>query len=199
MNDLIQPIDKYSIADMISLDDLMKKYKRERSRKKMLPHYEKMIIEVTELAHPKMIASRFGSDVVAELALGDVKEMVGVYFAVCTLGSAIDQRYAELSEDDLALAAILDEIALAWIVVLTRTFHKQLREQFSEPQLKIGPAYRPGLGKIPIECQATVFKYLPASDIGVTLKRVYGDGAFPLYKLAYPHFAKINCSVKMPK
>ncbi len=169
MSTFHHPISKPDIANMISIDDLMKKYKRERSRKKMLPHYERMIGEVTEYSEPKLLFSRFGRDIVDQLALSKVKEMKGVYFAVTTLGEQIDKRYAELSIDDLALAAILDEISLSWIAAITRTFHASLRAQFDEPELKIGPAYRPGLGNIPIETQAIVFEHLTASEIGVTL------------------------------
>ncbi|MEM7330797.1 MAG: hypothetical protein AAF490_01805 [Chloroflexota bacterium] len=169
MNNSTTNLDKNSIAELITLEKLMKKYKRERSRKKMQPHYERMMAEVTELAEPKLISMRFGAEIVAEMALEKMNDMVGGYFALCTLGDAIDKRYAEHSVDDLALAAILDEIALAWIVAITRTFHQQLRQQFDDPNFKIGPAHRPGLGRIPIETQAIVFSHLPADKIGVTL------------------------------
>ena len=89
--------------------------------------------------------------------------------AVCTLGPALDKRYEALSEDELALAAVLDEISVGWIVKLTRVFHKVAREQYAAQRLKTGPPYRPGVGKMPIEIQALVFQHVPADQIGVTL------------------------------
>lgn len=160
---------KDAIKTAVTLEDMLKKYKRERSRKKMMPHYEKMLEEVAQLAEPQIAYQFFGSDIVEQVDAHVPKEMQAVIFAVCTLGYAIDEYYEQLAVDEMAMAAILDEISLAWIVVLTRQFHRVVRAQGVEIGLKVGPAYRPGVGNIPIELQATVFEHLQTAEIGVTL------------------------------
>ena len=167
--ELTYTIDKAAVIAAVSLEDMLKKYKRERSRKKMQPHYERMLVEVAACAEPQIIFQAFADEVVEQIKPFVPKEMQLIVFAVCTLGADLDKKYVQLSQDELALAAILDEIALAWIVALTRFFHTSARAQCSDQGFKMGPAYRPGVGNIPLEAQEIVFQHLPAEAIGVTL------------------------------
>lgn len=173
MNDLIFSLDKDALHSAIDLESLLKKYRRERSRKKMQPLYDSMRTAVAERVEPKLMFRLFGADVVQKLGGSVAAETVQVVIGVCTLGPAIDRFYDELaSEDEMVLAAIVDEIGVSWIVNMTRQFHQTVRAQLAERDLKAGPPYRPGVGHMPIELQTLVFDHLPTEQIGVTLSDV---------------------------
>lgn len=170
MKKLTYTLDHDSLKTAVSLDDLLKKYKRPRSRKKMQPLYEQMIAEVAARAEPRLIFEQFGADVVAQLNDHVSAETVRVVLVACTLGEPLDRFYETLNADDqMAQAAIVDEVGLLWIVNLTRQFHQSIRAQLAEQGLKAGPPFRPGVGKLPIDLQTVIFDHLPADQIGLTL------------------------------
>lgn len=170
MKNLTYFVDKEALTAVIHLEKFLRKYTRERSRKKVLPLYEKMMAEVATLAVPNVVFDYFSDDLVRTLNVNLPKKADGVVLAVCTLGKAVDERYfALVEEDELALTAVLDEIALAWIVALTKSLHQSIREQAKPYHLKVGPAYRPGIGRLPIDLQKIIFKTLPVESIDVSL------------------------------
>jgi hypothetical protein len=169
INDLEFVVDVERLKTAVDLESLLKKYKRERSRKKMEPLYEKMVVGVANRVKPQMMFAVFGEAVVKQLQAHVLDETVNIVLAVCTLGPELDRYYDELSVDDLALAAIADEIGVAWVVNLTKQFHQSIRAQMSDSGLKVGPPFRPGVGNIPIEVQKVVFEQLETTQIGVTL------------------------------
>jgi hypothetical protein len=132
--------------------------------------YEVMLAEAEALAEPMTIHGEFSLAQTAALTPWLQKETTAVVLAVCTFGSATNERIHVLMEDDMALAAILDEIMLAAMVKLTRQLHGDIRETMQQTHgLKAGPAYRPGVGRWPMAAQRTVFAHLPTHEIGVTL------------------------------
>jgi hypothetical protein len=148
---------------------LLKHYPTERRRSRMRPHYEAMLAEISQLAVPRAIAQEFSLDKVPELQPLFAAETVAVILALCTLGTAVDIRHAQFAADDMMLAAIFDEIGLAWVVAATREAHAIVRQEMAQRGLKAGPAYRPGIGRWPLTSQHSIFKMLPTHLINVTL------------------------------
>ena len=138
----------------------------------MRPSYQAMLTEVTQMAVPKAIHDEFSLDELPDLAALFPVETISVVLAVCTLGMALDERGRELVEADMMLAAVLEEVALAAMVSLTRAVHGQIRAEMQERSLKAGPAYRPGIGRWPLTAQQTIFTLLPAQRIHVSLNDV---------------------------
>lgn len=165
-------LNKSKIESAVSLADLLKKYNTPRRLKKMQPLYERMLKEVAELAQPQLLFTEKPIGELPGLAPLLNAETAVVLLAVCTMGEAVDQRYETYLGDEIFLAAILDEISLQWIVHMTQQFHRQIRAEFTKKNLKVGPAFRPGVGKMPIEVQTIVFDHLPAEEIGVRLSEV---------------------------
>ena len=148
---------------------LLKHYPNERRRGRMRPYYQAMLDEIRQLAVPRAIAQEFPLEKVPELQSLCTAETVAVVLALCTLGTAVDTHYSQLSQDDMMLAAIFDEIALSWVVGATREVHGKVRQEMAERELKAGPAYRPGIGRWPLTSQYTIFTLLPTHLIHVAL------------------------------
>ena len=153
----------------LSLASLVKRYPEGRRRQRMTRMYEMMLAEAEALAEPMTMYGEFSLAQTAALTPWLQKEATAVILAVCTFGSATNKRIHALLEDDMALAAILDEIMLAAMVALTRQLHGDIRMAMQSRHLKAGPAYRPGVGRWPMAAQRTVFAHLPTHEIGVTL------------------------------
>ena len=156
----------------LAIDSFLKRYPTEKRRARIRPSYQAMLTEVAELAEPKAIREEFSLDELPDLADLFPAEAVSVVLAVCTLGMALDERGRELVEADMMLAAVLEEVALAAMVSLTRTVHGQIRAEMKELGLKAGPAYRPGIGRWPLTAQQAIFTLLPAQRIHVSLNDV---------------------------
>ena len=152
-----------------AVSSLLKRYPTERRRSRLRPHYQAMLEEMHDLAAPRAISQAFSLDEVSDFQAWFTDETVSAVLALCTLGTAVDTRYAQLSSDDLMLAAIFDEIALAWVVAATREVHGKIRQEVAATGLKAGPAYRPGIGRWPLTTQFTIFKLLPTHLIQVSL------------------------------
>ena len=152
-----------------SLDRLIKRYPEGRRRQRMEPIYRNMVAEAARLVQS---TSLYG-----ELLLSDAPHLsewaapttVSVYLAICTLGADLDLEMHRLIESDMMAAAVLNEVALAVMVAFTRDLHGAIRQQTAQRSQKAGAAYRPGLGRWPLELQRTIFTLLPADQIDVQL------------------------------
>lgn len=152
----------------ISLEKFEKRYKSARRRKKMMPLYDNMLTAVSAQAQPQALFERFAFHELDALHPWAADQTDGFVLGLVTLGEAIDQQAAEIAADDLVAASIMEEITLAMIVGLANDMRSRVQEQLGEA-LKVGPAYRPGIGRWPIELQSLMFKKLPAAEIGVAL------------------------------
>ena len=152
-----------------TLDTLLARYTRPRRRKRMEPLYKEMLVEAQSLATPRTLHKEFGLTDTGPIQAGFKPETVAAVIGIVTLGPALDERAERLNQSDMAMAVILEEIALALVVNLTKVLHGQLREEYAEKSLKAGPAYRPGIGRWPMELQRTIFQLLPGQKIGVEL------------------------------
>lgn len=153
----------------LSLESFLKRYKNGRRREKLDPIYRAMLVEAERLSIPTAIYDEFSLAQVPELSEWLPPDTARVVLALCTLGSSLESRVNELSRNNLLSAVILDEIALAYVTAITRQIHDSIRSQAQTDGMKAGPAYRPGLGRWPLETQNTIFTCLPADMIGITL------------------------------
>ena len=156
-------------APQLSLEKLLAKYNSERRRKRMTKAYANSLKTVTEAVQPEMLLDRFQADHLPELEPFAAAETKGYFLGLCTLGQQLDQEIETLNRQDIVTAAIAEEIALAMIVSLTNELRQHATELIDRNRLKVGPAYRPGVGRWPIELQSLIFKHLPTLEIGVTL------------------------------
>ena len=152
-----------------TLDALLARYSRPRRRQRMEPLYREMLAEARGLVSPQTLHQEFSLVETEDIQAGFKPETVAAVLGIVTLGPALDERAERLNQSDMAMAVILEEIALALVVSLTRLLHGQLRELYGAKGLKAGPAYRPGIGRWPMETQRTIFQLLPAAEIGVQL------------------------------
>lgn len=155
--------------DRISLDPLLKRYGSGKRRERMEPVYQAMLEEVEKLSVPRAVYNEFTVAELPELSPWLSSDTVAVTLALCTLGSDLQIRVNELLQGDMLAAVVIDELTLAWITAITRQIHNTIRNEARERDLKAGPAYRPGLGRWPLEAQSTVFSRLPTQEIGVVL------------------------------
>lgn len=152
-----------------SLDGLLKRYPEGRRRQRMEPFYRNMVAETMGLLLPSSIYDELTLHSAPHLAAWAAPSTVAFYVAICTLGAELDVKMHQLVESDMAAAAILNEVALAVMVAFTRDLHEHIRQQTAQRNQKAGAAYRPGLGRWPLELQRTIFATLPADQIGVQL------------------------------
>jgi len=153
----------------LSLEWLLRRYTTSRRRRRLEPIYAAMLDEFKQLSRPRAVYDERPLSEVIELAEWAQNTTVAVAFVICTLGAPLDRRARELIQEDLAAAVILEDIALAGVTAVTRDIHSTIRQQAQTRNLKAGPAYRPGLGRWPMETQRTVFACLPGAEIGVAL------------------------------
>jgi hypothetical protein len=155
--------------DRISIEPLLKRYASGRRREKMEPVYQAMLEEVENLSVPRAIYNEFPAVELPELLPWLSNDTVALTLAICTLGSDLQKQLNEQTKSDMLAAVVIDELTLAWITAITRQIHSLVRSEALERGLKAGPAFRPGLGRWPIETQRTVFSRLPTQEIGVVL------------------------------
>ncbi|MEM7124912.1 MAG: hypothetical protein AAF702_01210 [Chloroflexota bacterium] len=140
-----------------------------RRREKLALLYQTVLSDTEKLAAPQCMWQRFPLFQVTDLSQWLPETTTEVCLALCTLGSPLDDHMSSLSSQDMSAAAALNEAALAWIVAITQELHQMVRDDVAEVGLSAGPAYRPGVGKWPLECQKIVFSHLPAHQIDVSL------------------------------
>lgn len=153
----------------LPLESLLRRYKEPRKRQRWEPFYRTLLAEAEKLSVPAALYDEFSLAKVPELLPWLPAQTSGVVLAVCTLGPQIEAYLKELVNTDMVSAVILDEIILAMVTALTRQIHASLRNEVQLRGLKAGAAYRPGVGRWPLETQRTIFARLPAHKIGVTL------------------------------
>jgi hypothetical protein len=151
------------------MESLLKRYKEPKKRPRWEPVYRTLLAEAERLSRPAALYEEFSLADVPELSPWLPAGTSGVVLAVCTLGPQVEDHLKELANSDMVSAVILDEIILALVTALTRQIHTSLRSEVQPHGLKAGAAYRPGVGRWPLETQRTVFAHLPAHNIGVTL------------------------------
>ena len=97
-----------------------------------------------------------------------------VAFAICTIGSGLEERCSKLMKENQMLKGLIYDIYGSEAVEQVAC---QLDKIISDKARKMGfwPSKRfsPGYGKWKIEEQAFVFKILPGEKIGVKLKSSY--------------------------
>lgn len=155
----------------LSPDYFLRRYKTERRRKKMEPYYQTMIEVLPTLSEPLAIYDEYPISSVTELSPWLRPDTVAVTLGLCSLGLHLDAWAQELVQVDLISAVILEEVALAWIVAITREIHGHIRSEGKKRGIITGPAYRPGVGRWPLDTQLSVFTRLPAERIGVSLDK----------------------------
>lgn len=157
----------------ITVDWLLRRYKTEKSRTKLRPYYEELLADAERLVQPAVLCQEFALKEVAPLETWLPAGTHSVVLGVCTLGHALDGYIAQKSEEDMTSAVILNEIALAQINALLRSMHAVIREAGRSRELKAGPAFRPGVGRWPLETQNVIFERLSAEEIGVLIDDSY--------------------------
>jgi len=153
----------------ISLERLLKRYGSGKRRERMEPVYQAMLAEVEDLSAPEAMYEEFPLEALVELSPWLYEDTTAVVLGLCTLGPGVQMRINELTRKDMLSVVVMDELTLAWITAITRQVHGMVRSETEARGLKAGPAYRPGLGRWPLEAQRTVFSKLPTEFIGVTL------------------------------
>ena len=157
------------VVPEIDIEDMLRRYKTPRRRKKMARVYEQNIAVVAEWAEPKAMVSEFAREEVAGLEAWLRPETVSVCLGLVTLGARLDEVIGARSAEDVVAGAILTEVSLAWIVALAKQVRAKAGEQIGDRSLKVGPAYRPGVGRWPLEVQDVLFDKLDTAEIGVSL------------------------------
>lgn len=161
--------DDVAAAGRLDLDRLLKRYTSERRRRKMTPYYERALADAAALAAPRAVADVFAVNEVDALGAWLPADTAAVGLGVCTLGPTVDERARELTQTDYAAAAVFEEVLLTVLVGFTNLIHRHIRAAQAGLGRKAGPAYRPGVGRWPIETQSILFDKIPAAQIGVAL------------------------------
>lgn len=152
------------------LGRLLRKYRTEERRQRIAPLYERMLSEAESLAEVAAVYEEFPRDELGPTFAEPLPDRTAaVVLCVCTLGQKLDKHLAELFWHDAAGATVLDEICLVMISSVAREIRESLKEGAQRRGLKVGPPYRPGLGRWPLEAQRTIFEKLPAHQIGVEM------------------------------
>lgn len=97
-----------------------------------------------------------------------------ISLVVCTIGPALEQRVAELTDGGLAAQAmLLDAIGSAAVEALADCSNQRICAEALDAGLDPGPRVSPGYGAWKLEDQAWLFGELTPADIGVTLSDHY--------------------------
>ncbi len=140
-----------------------------RRRQKLSDSYTIAIDRVAELSAAQAMLSPASESGAAKVREWLPEKAERAYFGLCTLGEALDLHMRELVESDMAAAAILNEVALAWVVAITQEVRERVGAKVQPEGFRVGAAYRPGLGRWPLQVQKTIFAEMPTQQIGVTL------------------------------
>lgn len=154
----------------IDLEDMLRRYKTPRRRKKMTKIYTDMLAVVAEHARPQAILEEFTRAELSKLAEWLKPETEAACLAIITLGPELDTQIDQITADDIAAGAVATEVSLAWITTIAQEVRQTAKQGIGDRPLKVGPAYRPGIGRWPLtEAQDVVFSKLDAAAIGVTI------------------------------
>lgn len=132
--------------------------------------YAEYLERVAQHARPQGMLFEFERADVAELDAWLRPETAAVCLGLVTLGEALDDYYNAATADDPLAAAVINEVALAWIVDLAQQVREKAKAGIGDRPLKVGPSYRPGVGRWPLAgVQDVLFAKLPTAEIGVRL------------------------------
>ena len=93
-----------------------------------------------------------------------------IALVVCTIGSALEERVAELAaRERVARAMLLDAMGSAAVEELADRRNRRICEEALRAGLDPGPRASPGYGAWKLEDQAWLFQELAPQEIGVTL------------------------------
>ena len=162
---------RMDLLPRVPFEAFLKRFGDGPRRDKIAPLYRTMMAEAELLAAPAILYAEYSSAEVEELSAWLPVATRSIVLGLCTLGPNLDRRIAELSESKTASALVLDEIASALVGGMARNLHLLVRRQAGQQGMKAGPAFRPGLGRWPLETQRVVFDRLPARRIGVSLNQ----------------------------
>lgn len=144
-----------------------------RRRQLLSDSYRAAIEQVAEYSSTQAIISPASDNGASQIQAWLPKTSSRAYFGLCTLGEALDLHLRKLTDSDMVAAAILNEVALAWIIAVTQEMRKEVAAKVKSEGFRVGAAYRPGVGRWPLQIQKVVFAELPAEQIGVTLTDSY--------------------------
>jgi hypothetical protein len=163
-------IDHNAPLPELPLERFLHRYRSEKRRARLRPLYEAMLDEAGRLAQPTTMQAEFAAPALPELAPWFQRDTVAAVLAICTAGPRLEAGINELlAQEEPHLALILDEICLQLVSGLARAIHASVRRGAVARGLRVGPPYRPGLGRWPLAAQQVIFSRLPAAEIGVTL------------------------------
>lgn len=89
--------------------------------------------------------------------------------ALCTIGSNLENRVADLMNDNPVQALALEGAGIAAIKQVSQIVEDLISETACELEVPLGMRVHPGQEGWPIEQQRQVFQILPAEVIGITL------------------------------
>ncbi len=93
----------------------------------------------------------------------------GLVVAVCTIGSPLEQRVADLSrKGELALASVIDAWGSEAVETLAQHLQRHIRGQLPLA-VAAGNRLSPGYRGWPVEEQAWLFRLVPTDRVGVSL------------------------------
>lgn len=144
-----------------------------RRRQMLSDSYKAAIDQVVEHSIVQAIINPASEEGTAKIQTWLPKKADRAYFGLCTLGKTLDLHLRELTVSDMAAAAVLNEVALAWIIAVTQEMRKEVAAKVKPEGFRVGAAYRPGVGRWPLHIQEVVFAELPSEQIGVTLTDSY--------------------------
>ena len=154
----------------VPVERFLYRYRSDKRRARLRPLYELMLEEARRLAQPASVQDEFAADSLAALAPSFQERTTAAVLAVCTIGPRFEAAILDLfAQDEPHLGMILDEICLQLVSGMARAIHAGVRQMALARGLQVGPPYRPGLGRWPMDAQRIIFDRLPAEEIGVTL------------------------------
>ncbi|MDT8305309.1 MAG: hypothetical protein RRC07_05185 [Anaerolineae bacterium] len=163
-------IDHNAPLPEVPIERFLHRYRSAKRRERLRPLYELMLEEARHLAQPATVQAEFAAETLVELASWFQEDTVAAVLAVCTIGSLAELEIVELfAQEEPHLGMILDEVCLQLVSGMARAIHAGVRQAALARGLRVGPPYRPGLGRWPMEAQRAIFDRLPAEEIRVTL------------------------------
>lgn len=153
-----------------SMEHFLHKYPPGQRRDSVAPFYESMLEEAERIAEPAAIYHEYDLADFEQPFLDRLQPGTrSVMLAVVTIGRPIEERIPEVFWEDPVAGVVLDEICLALVSGLATSIHREVRAEALARGLKVGPPYRPGIGRWPLDMQRHIFSRLPADRIGVQL------------------------------
>ncbi len=125
------------------------------------------IVEVTGFEHHKITFEEgsFEGPLVGRAMAGADH----LNIAICTIGSALEQRVQELMAENPIMGVALDGAGTSALRRVSQTVEDIISKKACELDFSLGMRAQPGQEGWPIEQQRLVFSILPAEEIGVRL------------------------------